>query len=54
MTEKMQKWVLKQNPSLWSLGLGIFGLMDALVPGPAADRLVGLITAVVAVAVWLL
>ncbi len=49
----LKTWIRRQNLYLWATGLGLFGIADAMVPGPPADRLIGLAIAFIAAWVWL-
>lgn len=53
MRRKLMAWVRAQNPYLWIVGAGLFGLIDALIPGPADTRLLGGIVVATGVLVWI-
>lgn len=53
MAQKIWHWAQAQNLYLWSAGLGIFGAVDALSPGPLIDHLIGLMIVGVAGWIWL-
>ena len=45
--------VKEQNLYLLAAGLGVFGLIDAILPGPRADHLIGIAVVVVAGYMWM-
>lgn len=50
---KAWKWAQKQNLYLWAAALGFGGFLDAVIPGPAVDHLMGWGIVFTAVYIWL-
>ena len=44
----------EQNLYVLAAGLGVFGLVDAITPGPSADHAMGLAIVVIAVYMWVM
>jgi len=52
MTSSIKKWAKEQNVYLWAMGLGLFGLVDVLIPGPRVNHLLGGLIVLVAAYMW--
>ena len=49
----MKAWALRQNLYLWAAGLGFGGFLDAVIPGSAANHLIGWGIVFTAVYIWI-
>lgn len=52
MFVKAWQWAKAQNLYVLAASLGLFGMLDAVTPGPRADHLMGLAIALVAAFIW--
>ena len=52
MFAKAREWTRAGYAHVLAAGLGVFGVMDAITPGPQADHLIGLALIIVAIFMW--
>lgn len=56
MIARVGKWAKRQSTNFYvlALGLGLFGLIDAITPGPSVDHVFGWLIVIVATYMWVL